>query len=484
MDAGSLADALKDGHALPTHALRLVTRRILQGVRYLHKQKILHRDIKPGNILVSKKGEIKLSDFGLAVSVDKYQEKGLDISQKGTRQFMDLRRLEGVFPSDAHAFGSDIWSLGMTIYCLAVGTRTPFTDNPGHFEMMEKVRCLEKSMDMTSLKGEPQLIDFLKKCLRQDPKRRPSARRLLKHAFVEKSKIDISKVKIWVRPHCKASALAEASDIADRLAIYYAKRNRVQNVSVSKPRKLPSLQLQSTPRRDYTPPKGSRRRGRDHAVAASAPAHDKSDHKQNLSKPHKLPSMATRREYTPSKGPRRSVRVGTPPLAGRGLSKTINLRGKSMHKATLDDARFPTPSPRCRPSSAPNARYNASTGPTEDAISNLATQLGLKKEDLWNMFVRKMPGLKPYYAMRDKTSFLRPAPKLVNKNAKVASNYHSQDALHASAARRRLERTLTGSRLRGQTLERAGSHRDREKISRAGSHRGLEKISNRFSSRP
>ena len=114
-------------------------------------------------------------------------------------------------------------------------------------------------------------------------------------------------------------------------------RNRVQNVSVSKPRKLPSLQLvrtsphaafplqrklyfsqtqtlhidtntthrhkhytfttttvqQSTPRREYTPPKGSRRRGRDHAVAASAPAHDKSDHKQNLSKTHKLPSMAT-----------------------------------------------------------------------------------------------------------------------------------------------------------------------------------------------
>ena len=99
------------------------------------------------------------------------------------------------------------------------------------------------------------------------------------------------------------------------------------------------------------------------------------------------------------------------------------------------------------------------------------------RAQLWNMFVRKMPGLKPYYAMRDKTTFLRPTPKLVNKNAKVASNYHSQDALHASAARRQLERTLTGSRLRGQTLERAGSHRGLEKISRAGSHRGLEKIS-------
>ena len=42
------------------------------------------------------------------------------------------------------------------------------------------------------------------------------------------------------------------------------------------------------------------------------------------------------------------------------------------------------------------------------------------RAQLWNMFVRKMPGLKPYYAMRDKTSFLRSAPKLVNKNAKVA----------------------------------------------------------------
>ena len=185
-------------------------------------------------------------------------------------------------------------------------------------------------------------------------------------------------------------------------------RNRVQNVSVSKPRKLPSLQLvrtsphaafplqrklyfsqtqtlhidtntthrhkhytfttttvqQSTPRREYTPPKGSRRRGRDHAVAASAPAHDyqtqQSDHKQHLSKSHKLPSMATvrtnphatfrcricihvcvrlciighqiftppqktpRSEYTPPKGSRRRgrERLGTPPLAGRGLSRT------------------------------------------------------------------------------------------------------------------------------------------------------------------
>lgn len=68
MDAGSLLDLMRVGdHQLPLLVLQGVAHQVLQALVYLHVEKrVIHRDVKPGNILLNRKGQVKLADFGVA----------------------------------------------------------------------------------------------------------------------------------------------------------------------------------------------------------------------------------------------------------------------------------------------------------------------------------------------------------------------------------------------------------------------------------
>jgi len=113
-------------------------RRVLQGLNYLHERDVLHRDIKPGNILIGRNGKVKIADFGLAVKVKNYREHNLNVSMKGTKQFMSFERLDHDLPPDQYSFASDVWSLGITLYCLALGKKAPFEKlGNNHFSLRE-----------------------------------------------------------------------------------------------------------------------------------------------------------------------------------------------------------------------------------------------------------------------------------------------------------------------------------------------------------
>lgn len=67
MDAGSLADVIKEVGKVPEIIIGMITVQILRGLDYLHKtMKVIHRDIKPSNILLNKKGQVKIADFGVS----------------------------------------------------------------------------------------------------------------------------------------------------------------------------------------------------------------------------------------------------------------------------------------------------------------------------------------------------------------------------------------------------------------------------------
>ena len=66
MDVGSLAHILKKAGALAEQIIGLITVQLLQGLAYLHKKQIVHRDVKPANILLNKSGVLKLADFGVS----------------------------------------------------------------------------------------------------------------------------------------------------------------------------------------------------------------------------------------------------------------------------------------------------------------------------------------------------------------------------------------------------------------------------------
>ena len=123
-NGGSLSDLVKDGNPLPeADAVRYITQ-IADAVGYIHKQKINHLDIKPGNILLDGKANGILIDFGLS---KQYDEKGSQTSSTPVGISHGYAPMEQYNPGGVSTFSpqSDIYSLGATLYKLVTGTTPP-----------------------------------------------------------------------------------------------------------------------------------------------------------------------------------------------------------------------------------------------------------------------------------------------------------------------------------------------------------------------
>lgn len=134
---------------------------VCNALMYLHKRGILHRDVKPGNILVTDAGAVKLSDFGLAVS-----QEGLDETEGvvGTLSYMAPEVLQGEIASRE----SDLYALGGVAYELFAG-RHPF-NRSNLSELLNAV--ITQSPNITALKVNDQLAEVVRRLLEKDPANR------------------------------------------------------------------------------------------------------------------------------------------------------------------------------------------------------------------------------------------------------------------------------------------------------------------------
>jgi serine/threonine protein kinase len=142
-----------DGHTLETHRtnreghvflweeLKPLMDQLCNAVAYIHEKGIVHRDIKPTNILLSNDGQVKLGDFGCARSmiisrftVGQYAEKG-EVGLAGTLFYMSPQMLEGADPRAA----DDIYAIGVILYELLVG-QMPFTWKQSTNDLIEQIR--------------------------------------------------------------------------------------------------------------------------------------------------------------------------------------------------------------------------------------------------------------------------------------------------------------------------------------------------------
>jgi serine/threonine protein kinase len=176
---GSIASLLSKFGPFAERVISVYTRQILEGLEYLHRNQIMHRDIKGANILVDNAGCVKLADFGASRQLADLvtMESGFK-SMKGTPYWMAPE----VIKQTGHGRQADIWSVGCTTVEMA-------TAKPPWSEYVTQVSAL---FHIASAKGPPPLPasvspearDFMLLCFNRVPKDRPNATRLLQHPFV------------------------------------------------------------------------------------------------------------------------------------------------------------------------------------------------------------------------------------------------------------------------------------------------------------
>jgi eukaryotic-like serine/threonine-protein kinase len=157
--------AEKNGAGLPVPEALHIARQIASGLAKAHERGVLHRDIKPGNVIVAKDGVARIIDFGLAKSSD--AAASLDGTTKGTPLYMSPEQASG----KALDCRTDLWSLGAVLYEMMAG-RPPFTGD-GHLQIMHAIvhdsppKLLDFRPDLA-----PEIDRIVSRALEKEPAKR------------------------------------------------------------------------------------------------------------------------------------------------------------------------------------------------------------------------------------------------------------------------------------------------------------------------
>ncbi len=175
VDGEDLSTLLRRIGRLPSDKATEIARKICAGLAAAHDRGVIHRDLKPHNVMLDRRGEVLICDFGLAALPDQINPAEF---KQGTPAYMAPEQIKGTGVTAQ----SDIYSLGLVLYELYTGKR-PYTG-----KNMQELLAQQEAMSMTSMTSHAQDIDpavenIIKRCLDPDPARRPSSALLVSMAL-------------------------------------------------------------------------------------------------------------------------------------------------------------------------------------------------------------------------------------------------------------------------------------------------------------
>ncbi|XP_005168897.1 dual specificity mitogen-activated protein kinase kinase 5 isoform X1 [Danio rerio] len=191
MDGGSLDVYWR----IPEHVLGRIAVAVVKGLTYLWSLKILHRDVKPSNMLVNTRGQVKLCDFGVSTQLVNSIAK----TYVGTNAYMAPERISG----EQYGIHSDVWSVGISFMELALGS-FPYPQiqkNQGSLMPLQLLQCIVDEDPPVLPVGQfsEKFVHFITQCMRKLPKERPAPNNLMDHPFiVQYNDGNTEVVSMWV----------------------------------------------------------------------------------------------------------------------------------------------------------------------------------------------------------------------------------------------------------------------------------------------
>src|SRR5437763_1152315 len=212
VEGGQLDEVVRQTPMSIRQAVELIAK-VARTVHYAHEHGILHRDIKPGNILLDAKGEPHLTDFGLARLVESESTVTRTREALGTPSYMAPEQAAGEYTKLSNA--TDVYGLGAVLYQLLTD-HPPFAGGTTYETIKLLLDTEPRQPRLLNPKLDRDLSTICLKCLEKDPQRRyPSAlalaedlERWLKHAPIRARRTGVfTHARKWVRRNPSIAAM-------------------------------------------------------------------------------------------------------------------------------------------------------------------------------------------------------------------------------------------------------------------------------------